>query len=393
MDSSAWARLEGLRLGEAVAAPIVTEPAPVVENSPAPEELATSPPATAIVTDPPPPEAVIETAPPAPRAPEVRGDSETDTAPSAAPPDPPGQRPAGTSGIRAAREALPNPVEPAGRRRTAPSAPQGSTRGRGEPAAAARTAAPPAVTSARPGPTSPATPPPGASSAGGLSTANATAAGSPAGTSPGSSAAGASGGGSPAPTPRATTPSAAVPPSATTASTARPPSADSSSPAGVPPAPAPAVPQVGLERTPLGGGISTADVPAPPRTPAPAAAPPAAAAAVPAAPPMSDERRVRAALDRYQMAYSRLDATAARAVWPSVDRRALERAFGGLASQSISLGQCNVRVNGGSAQADCSGNASWTPRVGGGSQTAARRWRFDLQNTAGEWVIVDAAVR
>ncbi|MBA2603701.1 MAG: hypothetical protein H0U94_08945 [Acidobacteria bacterium] len=108
---------------------------------------------------------------------------------------------------------------------------------------------------------------------------------------------------------------------------------------------------------------------------------------------MSDERRVRAALDRYQMAYSRLDATAARAVWPSVDRRALERAFGGLASQSISLGQCNVRVNGGSAQADCSGNASWTPRVGGGSQTAARRWRFDLQNTAGEWVIVDAAVR
>ena len=108
---------------------------------------------------------------------------------------------------------------------------------------------------------------------------------------------------------------------------------------------------------------------------------------------MSDERRVRAALDRYQMAYSQLDATAARAVWPSVNRRALERAFGGLASQTITLGQCTVRVNGGSAQADCSGSARWTPRVGGGTQSAPRRWRFDLQNTAGEWVIVDAAVR
>jgi hypothetical protein len=76
-----------------------------------------------------------------------------------------------------------------------------------------------------------------------------------------------------------------------------------------------------------------------------------------------------------------------------VDRRALARAFDGLSSQSVALSQCDVRVNGSSAQAECTGTATWTPKVGGGTRTASRHWRFDLRNDGGEWVIVQARVR
>jgi hypothetical protein len=107
----------------------------------------------------------------------------------------------------------------------------------------------------------------------------------------------------------------------------------------------------------------------------------------------ADESLVRAALGRYETAYSRLDAAAAGAVWPSVDRRALARAFDGLASQTVRLDRCDVRLNGATAQADCTGIAQWTPKVGGGNRTAARRWRFDLKHTGSDWLIVSATTR
>jgi hypothetical protein len=102
---------------------------------------------------------------------------------------------------------------------------------------------------------------------------------------------------------------------------------------------------------------------------------------------------VRATLGRYEAAYSQLDANSAGAVWPTVDRRALARAFAGLAVQEISLGQCSVRVEGQMAEADCSGTARWTPKVGGGAQAAARRWHFELRNLGKDWVITSATVR
>jgi hypothetical protein len=108
---------------------------------------------------------------------------------------------------------------------------------------------------------------------------------------------------------------------------------------------------------------------------------------------ISDDRLIRVALNRYQTAYSRLDARAAADVWPSVDRRALQRAFDGLADQTVNLGRCDIRIQPGSAEADCVGTARWTPRVGGGTQSAARRWRFHLRHRQGDWIIVSANVR
>ena len=98
-------------------------------------------------------------------------------------------------------------------------------------------------------------------------------------------------------------------------------------------------------------------------------------------------------LHRYEAAYSALDAAAASAVWPGVDRRALTSAFQALSSQRVSLGRCDVRLSGATAQAECTGTARWEPKVGAGPQTAARHWRFDLRNMGSDWIITRATVR
>jgi hypothetical protein len=107
----------------------------------------------------------------------------------------------------------------------------------------------------------------------------------------------------------------------------------------------------------------------------------------------SAEVNVRAALSRYEAAYSTLNASAARAVWPTVDANALGRAFDSLEAQHISLGTCSVLVTGQSARVTCSGSATWTPKVGGGTRTESRRWTFDLAQAGDAWEIVRATAR
>lgn len=92
-------------------------------------------------------------------------------------------------------------------------------------------------------------------------------------------------------------------------------------------------------------------------------------------------------LQRYELAYSSLDAAAAAAVWPRVNRGALARAFDGLASQRVSLGRCDVAVNGPAAHATCSGSATWKPKIGGGQRTEQRQWDFELRKTGNAWRI------
>jgi hypothetical protein len=153
------------------------------------------------------------------------------------------------------------------------------------------------------------------------------------------------------------------------------------------------VPSGGVDGVALSDTSVNLSMPAP-VSPAASLAPIPVPVPPPAPPPaQSDERLVRAALSRYEGAYSSLDAAAASAVWPSVDRRALSSAFQGLSSQDVSLGRCEVRVSGATAQAECRGTAKWTPKVGGGPQTAARQWRFDLKNVGNDWIITRATVR
>jgi hypothetical protein len=83
----------------------------------------------------------------------------------------------------------------------------------------------------------------------------------------------------------------------------------------------------------------------------------AAAAAMAAV--AADEAAIEATLRRYEQAYERLDAKAAVAVWWTVDRSALSRAFAGLASQTLVFRGCEVVVRASTATASCLGTAEY----------------------------------
>jgi hypothetical protein len=121
---------------------------------------------------------------------------------------------------------------------------------------------------------------------------------------------------------------------------------------------------------------------------------PAVVTAAAAAPVRDDQRLVSGVLDAYARAYGRLDAAAAHEVWPSVDERALARAFGSLQSQTIAFDDCQIDVNGTAASATCRGRASYVGKVGSRDpRVEARQWRFDLRRDGDAWTIANAETR
>jgi len=107
--------------------------------------------------------------------------------------------------------------------------------------------------------------------------------------------------------------------------------------------------------------------------------------------PSRDEDHIRSTLAQWRTAYSQLDASAARDVWPTVDVRALEKAFQSLKSQELSFDHCDFTVNGARAQAACTGRARYVPRVGNPSpKTNAREWTFELTRSEQRWTIASA---
>jgi hypothetical protein len=122
---------------------------------------------------------------------------------------------------------------------------------------------------------------------------------------------------------------------------------------------------------------------APPVAPLPRAAAGALAAAAAA-----DEAAIEAALRQYEDAYERLDAKAAASVWPTVDQRALSRAFAGLASQELVFRGCEVVVSASTAIASCRGTTEYVQKVGNARpHVEPREWTLTLNKTQGEWRI------
>ena len=120
-----------------------------------------------------------------------------------------------------------------------------------------------------------------------------------------------------------------------------------------------------------------------------AAAPLAPAADASAARGVRDEARIEATLNRYRTAYASLDAAAARSVWPSVDSRKLERAFGSLKSQGLDFDGCTTDVKGPEATSTCRGRATYVPRIGSQRpRTEEHQWRFQLRKVDESWLIV-----
>jgi hypothetical protein len=143
--------------------------------------------------------------------------------------------------------------------------------------------------------------------------------------------------------------------------------------------------------------------PAPPAAPAvrdPAPAPrevlPALSSSVPPAVPTAatDTARIEAVLSRYRHAFTALDANAARAVWPTVDARALGRAFDQLVEQQLDFQNCSIVVDTARATAACGGRARYVPKVGSRSvHDEPRQWTFSLEKANGQWLIERVASR
>ena len=105
----------------------------------------------------------------------------------------------------------------------------------------------------------------------------------------------------------------------------------------------------------------------------------------------SDEADIQSTLTRFRTAYSQLNASAARDVWPSVDARALERAFQSLKSQDLRFDSCKMTVTGARAQAACKGRAVYVPRIGDQSpRFTSREWNFELRKADERWTIASA---
>jgi hypothetical protein len=128
----------------------------------------------------------------------------------------------------------------------------------------------------------------------------------------------------------------------------------------------------------------------------PAAAPANAggAVAMAAASGPQMQQQIVAALHEYERGYERLDADAVRAVWPSVDARALARAFHDLKSQTLVFDRCDIDVARVQATAACRGRATYQTRVGEQTaRTEPREWTFKLRKSDEAWQIVSASAR
>jgi hypothetical protein len=162
--------------------------------------------------------------------------------------------------------------------------------------------------------------------------------------------------------------------------------------AGIPPVPIAPEPSLDLPlpaAPPAATPLAAAPLPVAPSM-SPAAPLAVAAAGALAAVAVADEAAIERALRQYKDAYERLDAKAASAVWPTVDQRALSRAFAGLASQSLDFRGCEVvmRAGASTATASCSGTAEYVRKVGDARvRVEPRQWTFTLNKTQGAWRI------
>jgi hypothetical protein len=169
--------------------------------------------------------------------------------------------------------------------------------------------------------------------------------------------------------------------------------------AAIPEPPSPVVPVLPPAPVPEPDARAAAPSAAPAAAPVPLLASPAIAAAPPAAvalaavvtPPRTtdmDQAAVIAAVREYEQAYEKMDVSATAAVWPSVDRRELTRAFGTLKSQALDLRNCEVTIAQSQATARCRGTVAYVPKIGSSTpRTGRQEWIFRMRKIGDTWVI------
>jgi hypothetical protein len=128
--------------------------------------------------------------------------------------------------------------------------------------------------------------------------------------------------------------------------------------------------------------------------PAYAASIPAARRGVHAADFPSQQQVVLEVVRQYTRAYERLDVRTAKALRPSLDDRALQRAFQKLDRQEFHIASCDVSIRGQAANARCLGDMTYRPKFGSGEHHLPdREWTFNLSRNDSGWQIVDATIQ
>ena len=106
------------------------------------------------------------------------------------------------------------------------------------------------------------------------------------------------------------------------------------------------------------------------------------------------ETAIQTVLTQYRTAYRDLDAGAAQAVWPSVDAKALRKAFERLEEQHLIFNSCQIAVSDARAVVSCDGSARYVPRVGNRDPHDDRRqWEFTLSKVDDVWLIDKVSAR
>lgn len=94
-------------------------------------------------------------------------------------------------------------------------------------------------------------------------------------------------------------------------------------------------------------------------------------------------------LGHYEQAYDRLDAPGAAAVWPSVDARALSRAFARLQEQDLNFGNCTFSVSASDAAARCAGVLRYARRIGDTAPKIEQHvWTIEFARAGETWQII-----
>jgi hypothetical protein len=103
---------------------------------------------------------------------------------------------------------------------------------------------------------------------------------------------------------------------------------------------------------------------------------------------------VQSVIDRYRQAFDALDASAVAGFWPTVDSRALSRAFAQLDSQQLHFDRCDIQLAGTRAFASCRGYAQLVRKAGSQDpRTESRQWTFTLGEVKDQWVILGVDAR
>lgn len=159
-------------------------------------------------------------------------------------------------------------------------------------------------------------------------------------------------------------------------------------------------PLEGLPELPLTTRVelSTPQPPAPVAAPPPTAANPAVAASpAPRAmpPPVVDDREsIQLLLQGYRDALTRLDSASAALIWPTVDTRALNRAFSTVSQQEIRFERCSLKLDDQHASALCIGEIYYVRRHGDQTpRTQSTSWRFEFVRRSDRWEIANVDAR